>query len=101
MTHYNLNNTSDDDVTSVETAKRKFALNTFNDSVKKKSDGVQDHRRIDPFGGGELDFFRTTSSVNPFALLPPDTKDFESYTSGYRSATPNRFTFLINIINHD
>lgn len=85
---------------SAETAKRKFALNTFIDSVKKKngitvggpcpgSKSSKPRSKLDPFGGGEFDLSKMPLSVNPFALVPPDVKDFAMYTSGYGSAVTN------------
>ena len=79
-------------VTSTENAKRKFALNTFNESLKKKNGERTTFRKIDPFGSGESNFFKIPFGVNPFALVPPEVQDFESYTSGYRSTTPNAMT---------
>ena len=79
-------------MTSTENAKRKFALNTFNESLKKKNGERTTFRKIDPFESGEFNFFKIPFGVNPFALVPPEVQDFESYTSGYRSATPNAMT---------
>ena len=79
-------------VTSTENAKRKLALNTCNESLKKKNGERTTFRKIDPFGSGEFNFFKIPFGVNPFALVPPEVQDFESYTSGYRSTTPNAMT---------
>jgi hypothetical protein len=51
----------------VETAKRKFALNTFNDSVKKKpTDAESGHRRkadkAESHGSQEFDFSKVKKS---------------------------------------
>jgi hypothetical protein len=91
-------------VASTENAKRQFALNTFNDSLKKRSGPALDRfRKVDPFGSGEYDFFKMPHTVNPFALVPPEVQDFDAYTSGYRISTPNlaRSSSLSTITSDD
>ena len=94
-------------VASTENAKRQFALNTFNDSLKKKngSSSASDRfRKVDAFGSSDFDFFKMSYTVNPFALVPPEVKDFDSYTSGYRSSTPNlggKSSSLSNLTSDD
>jgi len=44
--------------------------------------------------GGEFSTDLPAYSVNPFALVPPELDDYESYTQGYPQATPPRSSAL-------